>query len=177
MKIEIAYTTGAMDVFDTATLTSGQALGGASIVAHFHLDLRHADDEGVWVDIHSHERTTLKDATPDSRHVRGCRVWLVDPADVGLVEEITLDGMPAAWRQGGRLVDGLLFQRMIRRCYSGAPYASDNSKAVYLYEYVACAKPALREDPAQACESFGWPLEAFLDAKRSEDAQPSDDVE
>lgn len=173
MRIQIEYDTGRVDTLDTSNLVASQPLGGASIATELSLRTDLLAQEGLVLDIHHHDKSA--DDSPDVPYADRCRGWrvcLAEREDLEHVESISADGRDVAWQQGGALVDAAKFERAVRRCYSGPPYASTNMKACALFEYLSYAHPDLAADPAAICALFGFPIESFLDAKRAEEAQP-----
>ena len=183
------YDDGTLAAFDTGTLTAGQPFGRGNILTELVVDFANIANDGICVDIHHNdpgssvvasdedENDAGVDATPYANRVRGCRVCLAEPDDLPHVMSVLVDGKIAAWQQAGVLVDGIRFERACRLWYSGAPYASDNYKACCLYEYLEASHPDLCGDPAAIAALFGYPIEALVDARRAEFAQPVEDAQ
>ncbi len=189
MRIDILYDDGTLASFDTGTLTAGQPFGRGNILTELVVDFANIANDGICVDIHHNdlgssvvasdedESDAGCDATPYANRVRGCRVCMAEPDDLPHVMSVLVDGKIAAWQQAGVLVDGIHFERACRLWYSGAPYASDNYKACCLYEYLEASRPDLRGNPAAIAALFGYPIEALVDARRAESAQPVEDAQ
>ena len=189
MRIEILYDDGTLAVFDTGTLTAGQPFGRGNILTELVVDFANIANDGICVDIHhndlgssvvasdEYESDAGGDATPYANRVRGCSVCLAEPCDLPHVMSVLVDGKIAAWQQAGVLVDGIRFERACRLWYSGAPYASDNYKACCLYEYLEASRPDLRGNPAAITALFGYPIDALVDARRAESAQPAEEAQ
>lgn len=176
MRIRIAYENGRIDFFDTAKLVAAEPFGRANVMTELSLRLDISDTEGICLDIDYDEMGAADGdgGEPYASRMRGCRVCLAEPADLEKMESAAVDGELVMWRQGGKLVDGVAFEQAKRLWYSGVPYASDSYKACRIYEYLEAARPDLAQSPERLCALFGYPLEAFAEARRYESAQPCD---
>lgn len=179
MRVEIVYGDGRIGVFDTANLVAGQPFGRACITAELVMRLDIADREGICLDIHHHDIAAEADDAdvPFADRCRGYRVCLAEPCELDGIESVIVDDRVVAWRQAGRFVDGVRFERAQRLWYSDSPNAGDNYKACSIYDYLEAARPDLRGDPEAICALFGYPVEAFVEARKAENAQPEEDEE
>ena len=175
MKVEIVYGDGRIGVFDTANLVGGQPFGRACITAELVVRLDMADSEGICLDIHHHDIAEEADDAdvPFADRCRGYRVCLAEAGELDGIESVAIDDRIVAWKQAGGFVDGIRFELW----YSDSPNAGDNYKACCIYDYLEAARPDLRGDAEAICALFGYPVEAFVEARRAEAAQPEEDEE
>ena len=177
MRVEIDYADGRLGVFDTANLVAGQPFGGSCVAAELVLRLDAREGEGICLDIHHHDIPDGDDGgdVPFADRCRGYRVCLADADELDGIEGVSVDGRAVAWRRAGGLVDGARFERAQRLWYSESPNACENYRACRIYEYLEASRPDLRGDPAAICALFGYPVEALVEARRAEAAQPDDE--
>ena len=179
MTVEIVYGDGKIGVFDTANLVAGQPFGRSCITAELVMRFDMADSEGVCLDIHHHDIAEEADDAdvPFANRCRGYRVCLAEAGELDGIESIVVDDRVVAWRQAGRFVDGVRFERAQRLWYSDSPNAGDNYKACSIYDYLEAARPDLRSGPQAVGARCGYPVEAFVEARQAENAQPEEDEE
>lgn len=177
MRVEIDYSDGRLGLFDTANLVAGQPFGGSCIAAELVLRLDMVEREGICLDVHHYDISEEGGGVdvPFADRVMGRRVCLAEPGELEGIESVSVDGRVVAWKQAGCFVDGARFERAQRLWYSESPSACDNYKACRIYDYLEASRPDLRDDPEAICSLFGYPVEAFMDARRAESAQPDDD--
>lgn len=177
MRVEVLHKDGRLAVTDTANLTAAQPFGGACLAAELVLRMDKLEEEGICLEVHHHDAAQPRDPgeTPFAGRYRGCRVCVAEAEELPGIESVAVDGRVVAWSQGGALVDGLRFEHALRLWYSGPPYACDNYKACRLYEYLEAARPEIADDPPSICALFGYPVEAFVEARLDEEAQADDE--
>lgn len=174
MILEVTYTDGHHECFDSNSLTGGAVFGRANILTEF--DVVWEEGEGgqhlVVYEHHMEESTPSDDdASANADRIRGPRLKLVDSSEAPDVESVSLDGRLLAWSQGGCLVDAARFELACMKWYSGPMGASANAKAVALFGYLERARPELASDEAEICPLFGYPVDAFREAEDEEIAQ------
>lgn len=174
MILEMTYSDGHHECFDSNSLTGGAVFGRANILTEF--DVVWEEGEGgqhlVVYEHHMEESAPSDDeASANADRIRGPRLKLIDSSEVPSIESVSLDGRLLTWSQGGCLVDAAKFELACMKWYSGPMGAGANAKAVALFRYLERARPELASDEAEICPLFGYPVAAFREAEDEEMAQ------
>ena len=160
MILEMTYSDGHHECFDSNSLTGGAVFGRANILTEF--DVVWEEGEGgqhlVVYEHHMEESAPSDDeASANAERIRGPRLKLIDSSEVPGIESVSLDGRLLTWSQGGCLVDAAKFELACMKWYSGPMGAGANAKAVALFRYLERARPELASDEAEICPLFGYP--------------------
>ena len=174
MILEMTYSDGHHECFDSNSLTGGAVFGRANILTEF--DVVWEEGEGgqhlVVYEHHMEESAPSDDeASANAERIRGPRLKLIDSSEVPGIESVSLDGRLLTWSQGGCLVDAAKFELACMKWYSGPMGAGAHAKAVALFRYLERARPELASDEAEICPLFGYPVAAFREAEDEEMAQ------
>lgn len=111
MKIEIAYTDGRIDVFDTVSFTAPNPLGKENALTNFELRFDKLGDTGLWLSAHHYDASPSyaeecpDDETPVARRKRGWRFLLAEASEIAELESVAIDGEVALNRILGEMVD------------------------------------------------------------------------
>jgi hypothetical protein len=102
MRITVRFQDGAIEEFDTNTLTTDSALGRTNALT----DLRVTLDDGLWVEA-SWYRVVGSEGTdmPLAQRSAGCRLHVLSEEEVGQVRSLELDGRLQWLRVGPDLCD------------------------------------------------------------------------
>ena len=136
MILEMTYSDGHHECFDSNSLTGGAVFGRANILTEF--DVVWEEGEGgqhlVVYEHHMEESAPSDDeASANAERIRGPRLKLIDSSEVPGIESVSLDGRLLTWSQGGCLVDAAKFELACMKWYSGPMGAGANAKAVALF--------------------------------------------
>ena len=134
MRITVRFQDGAIEEFDTNTLTTDSALGRTNALT----DLRVTLDDGLWVEA-SWYRVMGSEGSdmPLAQRSAGCRLHVLSEEEVGQVRSVELDGRLQWVRVGPDLCD-------VSRLYETAglfydadePSPSMAGRAVWLHDYL-----------------------------------------
>ncbi len=173
MKVKVTYDDARVEVFSTKELTDGKALEGMNLLTNYAIRLDEISERKLWLELYWYRagdelRKGYTDTLPPAERMMGWRFNLVDADEIDHVEEIFLDNVLVAWREGAQLVFGSLFNKQERLYYSDTSHASISRKAVFLRDYLARKHPELADDPAALAAMIGYPPEAFAEMARAE---------
>lgn len=104
MILEMTYSDGHHECFDSNSLTGGAVFGRANILTEF--DVVWEEGEGgqhlVVYEHHMEESAPSDDeASANAERIRGPRLKLIDSSEVPGIESVSLDGRLLTWSQGG----------------------------------------------------------------------------
>ena len=174
MIIQVTYTDGHHECFDSNSLTGGSVLGRANLLTEFDI-VWEADETGRHLVVYEHHMEdsgqSTDEVSTDADRIRGPRLKLIDSSEIQGIESVSLDGRLMAWSQGGCLVDAIKFELACSKWYSGPMGASSNSKALALFHYLERAYPEFASSEEEICPMFGFPVDAYREAEDEELAQ------
>ena len=134
MRITVRFHDGAIEVFDTNTLTTGSALGRTNALT----DLRIVLDGGLWVETSWYRVMSSEGADmPLDQRSAGCRLHVLSVEEIEQIRSIELAGRLQWVRDGPDLCD-------VSRLYETAglfydadePSPSMAGRAVWLHDYL-----------------------------------------
>lgn len=134
MRITVRFHDGAIEVFDTNTLTTGSALGRTNALT----DLRIVLDGGLWVETSWYRVMSSEGADmPLDQRSAGCRLRVLSEEEIEQIRSVELDGRLQWVRVGPDLCD-------VSRLYETAglfydadePSPSMAGRAVWLHDYL-----------------------------------------
>lgn len=134
MRITVRFQDGAIEEFDTNTLTTDSALGRTNALT----DLRVVFDDGLWVEaswyrVASSENTDM----PLAQRAAGCRLHVLSEEEVGQVRSVELDGRLQWVRVGRDLCDVARLDETVDLFYeTDEPSRSIAGRAVWLHDYL-----------------------------------------
>lgn len=186
MQIIVYYQNGKLDVFSTDNFTANEpwAKQGLNLATELTVRLDLLDDEGLIIDLYWYDGSEAGNAveTPDDdtrtviRHAlrrQGRRIRLVSQEELEHIAQITIDGELAVWRQGGYLINGVMFKNQELLCFSNDSVTSMNRRASSVFEYLKNANPGISEETLSAM--MGYPLGAMRQIKDAEAANSEED--
>ena len=122
MILEMTYSDGHHECFDSNSLTGGAVFGRANILTEFDVVWEEGEDgQHLVVYEHHMEESAPSDdeASASADRIRGPRLKLIDSSEVPDIESVSLDGRLLTWSQGGCLVDAAKFELACMKWYSG----------------------------------------------------------
>ena len=134
MRITVRFQDGAIEEFDTNTLTTDSALGRANALT----DLRIVLCDGLWVEA-SWYRAVSSDSpdVPLAQRSAGCRLHVLSEEEVEQVRSIELDGRLQWVRVGPDLCDVSRLDEASDLFYDAdEPSRSMAGRAVWLHDYL-----------------------------------------
>ena len=134
MRITVRFQDGAIEEFDTNTLTTDSALGRTNALT----DLRVVFDDGLWVEA-SWYRVVGSEGTemPLAQRSSGCRLHVLSEEEVGQVRSVELDGRLQWVRVGPDLCDVARLDETADLYYDAdEPSRSMAGRAVWLHDYL-----------------------------------------
>jgi hypothetical protein len=163
MVVKTYYSTGRVDVFDSQTMTDTTVFPG-NVLTNYALDIRDArHGSSLWLDIYYYELDRGGNAANGPRGLPvaprrdACCCILADSEDLKTLQRVTVDGVDAIAKVGGRFVDCLKLESQSALVYTLVP------KAVATYEYIRASERGNdgEGDQAGLCERIGFTPEAF----------------
>ena len=134
MRITVRFQDGAIEEFDTNTLTTDSALGRTNALT----DLRITLDDGLWVEA-SWYRVVSSEGTelPLAQRSAGCRLHVLSEEEVAQVRSVELDGRLQWVRVGVDLCDVSRLDEAADLFYDAdEPSRSIVGRAVWLHDYL-----------------------------------------
>ncbi|MBP3885903.1 MAG: hypothetical protein J6D54_13340 [Olsenella sp.] len=134
MRITVRFQDGAIEEFDTNTLTTDSALGRTNALT----DLRVVFDDGLWVEASWYRVVDSEGAgMPLAQRSAGCRLHVLSEEEVALVRSIELDGRLQWLRVGADLCDVVRLDETADLFYEAdEPSRSMAGRAVWLHDYL-----------------------------------------
>lgn len=134
MRITVRFQDGAIEEFDTNTLTTDSALGRTNALT----DLRIALDGGLWVEASWYRVVGSEDADmPLAQRSAGCRLHVLSEEEVAQVRSVELDGRLQWVRVGPDLCDVARLDEAADLFYDAdEPSHSIAGRAVWLHDYL-----------------------------------------
>lgn len=134
MRITVRFQDGAIEEFDTNTLTTDSALGRANALT----DLRIVLDDGLWVEASWYRVMGSEGADmPLAQRSAGCRLHVLSEDEVGQVRSVELDGRLQWVRVGPDLCDVSRLDETADLFYDAdEPVRSIAGRAVWLHDYL-----------------------------------------
>ena len=134
MRITVRFQDGAIEEFDTNTLTTDSALGRANALT----DLRIVLDGGLWVEASWYRVMGSEGADmPLAQRSAGCRLHVLSEGEVGQVRSVELDGRLQWVRVGPDLCDVARLDETSDLFYDAdEPVRSMAGRAVWLHDYL-----------------------------------------
>ena len=134
MRITVRFQDGAIEEFDTNTLTTDSALGRANALT----DLRVTLGDGLWVEASWYRVVGSEGADmPLAQRLAGCRLHVLSEEEVGQVRSVELDGRLQWVRVGPDLCDVSRLDEMADLYYDAdEPSHSIAGRAVWLHDYL-----------------------------------------
>ena len=134
MRITVRFQDGAIEEFDTNTLTTDSALGRTNVLT----DLRIVFNSGLWVEA-SWYRAVSSDSpdVPLAQRSAGCRLHGLSEEEVAQVRSVELDGRLQWLRVGADLCDVAKLDETADLFYDAdEPSRSMAGRAVWLHDYL-----------------------------------------
>jgi hypothetical protein len=134
MRITVRFQDGAIEEFDTNTLTTDSALGRTNVLT----DLRIVFNSGLWVEA-SWYRAVSSDSpdVPLAQRSAGCRLHVLSEEEVAQVRSVELDGRLQWLRVGADLCDVAKLDETADLFYDAdEPSRSMAGRAVWLHDYL-----------------------------------------
>jgi hypothetical protein len=134
MRITVRFQDGAIEEFDTNTLTTDSALGRTNVLT----DLRIVFNSGLWVEA-SWYRSVSSDSpdVPLAQRSAGCRLHVLSEDEVEQVRSVELDGRLQWLRVGADLCDVAKLDETADLFYDAdEPSRSMAGRAVWLHDYL-----------------------------------------
>jgi hypothetical protein len=134
MRITVRFQDGAIEEFDTNTLTTDSALGRTNVLT----DLRIVFNSGLWVEA-SWYRAVSSDSpdVPLAQRSAGCRLHVLSEDEVEQVRSVELDGRLQWLRVGADLCDVAKLDETADLFYDAdEPSRSMAGRAVWLHDYL-----------------------------------------
>lgn len=156
MRITVRFQDGAIEEFDTNTLTTDSALGRTNALT----DLRVTLDDGLWVEA-SWYRVVGSDGADMSLAQRsaGCRLHVLSREEMGQVRSVELDGRLQWVRVGPDLCDVARLDEASDLFYDAdEPTHSMAGRAVWLHDFLRDALASELRGPDEeqlVCEMLG----------------------
>ena len=134
MRITVRFQDGAIEEFDTNTLTTDSALGRTNALT----DLRVVFDDGLWVEASWYRVVSSEgDDMPLAQRSVGCRLHVLSEEEVGQVRSVELDGRLQWVRVGPDLCDVARLDETADLYYDAdEPSRSMAGRAVWLHDYL-----------------------------------------
>ena len=134
MRITVRFQDGAIEEFDTNTLTTDSALGRANALT----DLRVTLGDGLWVEASWYRVVGSEGADmPLAQRLAGCRLHVLSEEEVGQVRSVELDGRLQWVRVGPDLCDVAKLDETADLFYdTDEPSRSMAGRAVWLHDYL-----------------------------------------
>lgn len=134
MRITVRFQDGAIEEFDTNTLTTDSALGRTNALT----DLRIALDGGLWVEASWYRVVGSEDADmPLAQRSAGCRLHVLSEEEVAQVRSVELDGRLQWVRVGPDLCDVARLDEASDLFYDAdEPSRSMAGRALWLHDYL-----------------------------------------
>ena len=134
MRITVRFQDGAIEEFDTNTLTTDSALGRANALT----DLRVTLGDGLWVEASWYRVVGSEGADmPLAQRLAGCRLHVLSEEEVGQVRSVELDGRLQWVRVGPDLCDVARLDEASDLFYDAdEPSRSMAGRAVWLHDYL-----------------------------------------
>ena len=134
MRITVRFQDGAIEEFDTNTLTTDSALGRTNALT----DLRIVLDDGLWVETSWYRVVSSEGSDmPLAQRSAGCRLHVLSEEEVAQVRSIELDGRLQWARVGPDLCDVARLDETADLFYdSEEPSRSMAGRAVWLHDYL-----------------------------------------
>lgn len=157
MRITVRFADGAVEEFDTNTLTTDSALGRSNALT----DLRVVLEGGLWVEASWYRmaRDAGDGRLPLAQRSPGCRLHVLSEEEVGRVRSIELDGRLQWLRIGPDLCDMAAFDEAADLLYDAAePSSCIAGKVVWLHDHLIRTLPAATGRPAseaRVCSMLG----------------------
>lgn len=156
MLVKTYYSTGHLDVFDTATLTDSLLFKG-SVLTDYALEVSDArGGKALWLDLFYYEAAEAYkgDANPHglpvARRRDGWSCVIADEEDLKTLLKVSVDGEDVLLRQGDEFVDALRL-----KAASDAAWRT-NPAAVATHDYYLAA-----DDGCDPCEAVGYSEGAY----------------
>lgn len=156
MLVKTYYSTGHLDVFDTATLTDSSLFKG-NVLTDYALEV--ADARGgraLWLDLFYYEAAdaykgdTNPHGLPVARRRDGWSCVLADEEDLKTLIKVSVDGEDVLLCQGDEFVDALML-----KAASDAAWRT-NPAAMATHDYYLAA-----DDERDPCEAIGYSESAY----------------
>lgn len=134
MRITVRFQDGAIEEFDTNTLTTDSALGRTNALT----DLRVVLENGLWVEASWYRVVGSEGADmPLAQRSAGCRLHVLSEEEVALVRSIELDGRLQWVRVGPDFCDVARLDEAADLFYDAdEPSKSMAGRAVWLHDYL-----------------------------------------
>ena len=134
MRITVRFQDGAIEEFDTNTLTTDSALGRANALT----DLRVTLGDGLWVEASWYRVVGSEGADmPLAQRLAGCRLHVLSEEEVGQVRSVELDGRLQWVCVGPDLCDVSRLDEASDLFYDAdEPSRSMAGRAVWLHDYL-----------------------------------------
>ena len=134
MRITVRFQDGAIEVFDTNTLTTGSALGRTNALT----DLRIVLDGGLWVETSWYRVMSSEGADmPLDQRSAGCRLRVLSEEEIEQIRSVELDGRLQWVRIGPDLCDVSRLDETADLFYDAdEPARSMAGRAVWLHDYL-----------------------------------------
>jgi hypothetical protein len=134
MRITVRFQDGAIEEFDTNTLTTDSALGRTNALT----DLRIVLDDGIWIEASWYRVASVEDAgMPLAQRSAGCRLHVLSEEEVVQVRSVELDGRLQWVRVGPDLCDVARLDETADLFYDAdEPSRSMAGRAVWLHDYL-----------------------------------------
>ena len=134
MRITVRFQDGAIEEFDTNTLTTDSALGRTNALT----DLRIVLEDGLWVEASWYRVTSSEGSDmPLAQRSAGCRLHVLSEEEVGQVRPVELDGRLQWVRVGPDLCDVARLDETTDLFYDAdEPSRSMSRRAVWLHDYL-----------------------------------------
>lgn len=120
MILEMTYSDGHHECFDSNSLTGGAVFGRANILTEFDVVWEEGEDgqhlgrlRAPYGGIGTERRRGVGECRPNPRP----RLKLIDSSEVPDIESVSLDGRLLTWSQGGCLVDAAKFELACMKWY------------------------------------------------------------
>ena len=162
MRITARFQDGAIEEFDTNTLTTDSALGRTNALT----DLRVVLEDGLWVEA-SWYRVMGSEGSdmPLAQRSAGCRLHVLSEEEVGQVRSVELDGRLQWVRVGPDLCDVTRLDEASDLFYDAdEPSRSMAGRAVWLHDYLKDALSGELHGPdgeRLVCEKLGMTVASY----------------
>ncbi len=162
MRITVRFQDGAIEEFDTNTLTTDSALGRANALT----DLRVTLGDGLWVEASWYRVVGSEGADmPLAQRLAGCRLHVLSEEEVGQVRSVELDGRLQWVRVGPDLCDVARLDEASDLFYDAdEPSRSMAGRAVWLHDYLRDALSGELHGPdgeRLVCEKLGMTVASY----------------
>ncbi|MDI9590922.1 MAG: hypothetical protein QM302_07810 [Acidobacteriota bacterium] len=145
MRITVRFQEGAIEEFDTNTLTTDSALGRTNALT----DLRVVLADGLWVEASWYRVASSEGADmPLAQRSAGCRLHVLSEEEVAQVRSVELDGRLQWVRVGPDLCDMSRLDETSDLFYDAdEPSQSIVGRAVWLHDYLKDVLPSELRGP------------------------------